>query len=252
MQKDSMPMIDQFSPRLLTRAPILALILATLSACSPDAPSPLEPKQVVLSQIGISAPPDSVYNRYIVLFLNDVQQPISLAQQLVAQHGGYPFHFYQKAVKGFAVANLSPGVVAILRAIPFVRSVEPDGLAEQHDDQFLPLDGGSFQFSSLWSLDRIDERQAVFNGVFSYTPGTGSHIYILDTGIRCGHNEFVGRIGNGSTHLMFSAGASPCIDQDGHGTAVASAAGGTTYGTAKGRSYIRSELTTTAMPIIAT
>lgn len=226
-------MTSHFGVHWPARSGIWALLSTILFACTPDAISVLAPKQADRLQ-AVEAAPDSIYNRYIVLFQHDVQDPIGLAQQIVAQHGGYPFHFYQKAVKGFAVANLAPGVVEILRAIPFVRSVEPDGLAEQHDDQFLPLDGGSFQFSSLWSLDRIDERQAAFNGVFSYTAGTGSHIYILDTGIRCGHSEFVGRIGNGVTRLANSWGASPCIDQDGHGTAVASVAGGTTYGTAKG------------------
>lgn len=224
------PMTDHFG----VRKALCVLVLPALFACTPDAPSVFAPKQPDLSQLAPGPPPDSLYNRYIVLFQGDVGDPVGLAQQLVALHGGYAFHFYQKAVKGFAVANMAPGVVEVLRASRFVRSVEPDGLADQHDDQFLPLDGGSFQFSSLWSLDRIDERQAVFNGVFSYTPGTGSHIYILDTGIRCGHDEFVGRIGNGVTRLANSWDASPCIDQDGHGTAVASAAGGSTFGTAKG------------------
>jgi subtilisin family serine protease len=217
-----------------TARAVLTLTIAAFFACSPDKPLPLEPQRSVAAEFGIAPPPEGVYNRYIVLFRNDVQNPVELAQQLVAEHGGYPFHFYQKAVKGFAVANISPDVVEILRANPLVRMVEPDGLAQQTDDQSLPLDGGSFQYSSLWSLDRIDERQATFDGVFRYTSGTGTHIYILDTGIRCGHDEFAGRIGNGTTQLSFSSGASPCIDQDGHGTEVASVAAGSTYGIAKG------------------
>lgn len=211
-----------------------ALLVTASSACSPDRPSPLEPQQPNVAHAVLSARPDSIYNRYVVLFGSDVADPLALASELVALHGGYIFHFYQRAVKGFAVANLPAGVAEVLRALPTIKSVEVDGLAQQNDDQFLPLDGGSFQASSLWSLDRMDERQAVFDGVFRYTPGTGTHIYILDTGIRCGHNEFAGRIGNGTTQLSFSSGASPCIDQDGHGTAVASVAAGTTYGVAKG------------------
>lgn len=80
----------------------------------------------------------------------------------------------------------------------------------------------------------MDERQPTFNGQFRYEyTGSGVNIYIVDSGIRCGHNEFAGRIGNGVTRLAWSSDASPCIDQNGHGTAVASVAAGTTYGVAK-------------------
>lgn len=149
--------------------------------------------------------------------------------------GGVPFQFYETAVKGFAVANLPPAAVRALAAHPMVRLVEEDGLLDPHDVQVLPLDSYSYQASSLWALDRIDEHPPNFNGQFEYFyRGTGVHIYIVDTGVRCGHEEFAGRIGEGVTRLSWSWGANPCIDQDGHGTRGAGAAAATTYGVAKG------------------
>ncbi len=59
------------------------------------------------------------------------------------------------------------------------------------------------------------------------------HIYIVDSGVRGGHIEFTGRMGNGTCKVRFSGGCSPTIDQLGHGTSVASQAAGTTVGVAK-------------------
>ena len=160
---------------------------------------------------------------------------MGLATQLVAAHGGVPFHYYQFAIKGFAVANLPAAAVIALRNNPMVLWVREDGLDPQADIQFLPLTAVSYRESTLWALDRVDERDDVFDGRFNHLNcGSGSHVYILDTGIRGGHTEWgYGRIGTSVTRLSFSYHASPTIDQDGHGTQVASAAAGGTYGIAK-------------------
>jgi subtilisin family serine protease len=183
--------------------------------------------------------PDVVTNRYIVRFRDDVSDPVALADQLVALHGGIPFHYYQFALKGFAVANLTPSALSAVRSHPQVVWVEEDRLEAPAQaptsPQILPLDGGDYRHSSLWALDRVEERSAVFNGRFEFLNcGSGSHIYIIDTGIRGGHSEWgYERIGTSVTRLSFSWNASPTIDQHGHGTGVASAAAGRTYGIAK-------------------
>jgi|GEM_PF-821268 len=222
--------------RVMTAIGLLAV--GALAGCT-DQSAPLAPvptnSNAFLTEELVGPPPDSMFNRWIVLFRNDVDDPIGLSQRLIGLHGGHPIHFYQKAVTGFAVANLRASSVDALRANPLVALVEESILVPEAAIQYLPLDSYSFQTSSLWSLDRIDVRQQSFNGEFRYDyTGSGVHIYIVDSGIRCGHTEFAGRIGNGVTRLANSWGASPCIDSRGHGTGVASSAGGTTYGIAKG------------------
>ena len=177
---------------------------------------------------------DSADLRYIILFKSEVARPSHLVADLVAKHGGVAFHVWETALKGFAVTKLSPASLAILRAHPQVRSVEVDELNFPDDVQSLPSSLYGYQYARLWSLDRIDERQDQFNGQYEFDAcGRGVHIYILDSGVRGGHSEFTGRIGTGVTRLMWSSGASPTIDQLGHGTQVAGAAAGSTFGVAK-------------------
>merc|ERR1719166_621379 len=70
----------------------------------------------------------------------------------------------------------------------------------------------------------------------------GSHIYVMDTGIRITHQDFGGRavatldtIGNGGSVSECSPGDRSCAaDSSGHGTHVAGTAGGNTFGVARG------------------
>jgi subtilisin family serine protease len=80
------------------------------------------------------------------------------------------------------------------------------------------------------SLDRIDQRARPPNGRYGYI-GSGQggvSISIIDTGIYTQHQEFGGR----AVWSVNTIGG-PDNDCHGHGTHVASLAGGTTYGTAK-------------------
>ncbi len=89
--------------------------------------------------------------------------------------------------------------------------------------------------TGLYLLDRIDQRYQPLDHQYIYTPtGRGVHIYIIDSGIRGGHQEWgYGRIGASAAFIKWSIDPSPTIDQLGHGTAVAGAAAGSRIGVAK-------------------
>jgi len=218
------------------RAVASALVAIALTGCAgdPAAPALRVPEPAGLS---LAVLPESVTNRYIVVFRPSVARPAEEAQQLVDRLGGLPFRLYQTALKGFAVANLSPSALAALRAHPAVAYVEEDGLNYPNDVQFLPLDNFSYQYSSGWGLDRMDERAAMFNGQRQFfARGTGVHVYIIDSGIRGDHEQFAGRLGDGITFTSGYGipGGNPYDDQLPHGTLAASVAAGTTYGAAPG------------------
>ncbi len=84
-----------------------------------------------------------------------------------------------------------------------------------------------------WALDRLDQRNGPINGSYSYTTtGAGVHVYILDSGIRADHTEFTGRVTIDADFVSGNPGGFGA-DCNGHGTAVAGIAAGSTYGVAK-------------------
>ncbi len=86
--------------------------------------------------------------------------------------------------------------------------------------------------TTLWNLDRINQRNLPLNGDFSPEgSGAGSHIYVLDSGVNLWLTDFSGRAGKSGYHPAVADSAYDC---DGHGTHVAGTAGGTTYGVATG------------------
>jgi serine protease len=90
----------------------------------------------------------------------------------------------------------------------------------------------AMQSGATWGIVRTAEYRNDKNGFYEYdtVSGEGVSAYILDTGIRCSHNEFTGRCRFGAD---FAYSPSPQTDLNGHGTHVAGTVGGTLYGVAK-------------------
>jgi subtilisin family serine protease len=163
--------------------------------------------------------------QYIVVFNESVTDAVGKAKNKAAKHKGKLKHAYKAAIKGFA-AELSDAAVAALRADPDVAYVEQDQVMRVVTDQT----------PATWGIDRIDQRALPLNSTYTYTPtGAGVTVYIIDTGIRVGHQEFGGRATSGYDAVD---GALPADDCNGHGTHVAGTVGGSTYGVAKGVSLV--------------
>ncbi len=143
-----------------------------------------------------------------------------LAQELGRAHRGAVTDVYQYALKGFAV-QLTADQAAALADDPRVDYVE--------DDQV--MQAFASQSPATWGLDRVDQRDLPLNNTYTYNQtGQGVHAYIIDTGVRASHQEFAGRMGNGTDTVGDGQNGNDC---NGHGTHVAGTVGGTTYGLAK-------------------
>lgn len=153
-------------------------------------------------------------------------QATEKAHELARAAGGTVRHQYSRVFKGFSVTIDNPAAVTRLAQNPNVLYVEPVLSLPTHSGQ---------QSNPGWALDRIDSRALSLNSNYRYEhTGAGVHIYIIDSGIDASHADFAGRVGNGHAEEILGCPQNPYTDANGHGTAVAAVAAGTTYGVAKG------------------
>ncbi|PXF43911.1 Extracellular serine proteinase [Gracilariopsis chorda] len=97
-----------------------------------------------------------------------------------------------------------------------------------------------------WGLDRIDQRNLPLDEKFSILRGGHSvFVYVLDSGIRVSHKEFLEA--NGSSRVLPGVDIvdrKPSFtDETGHGTHVAAIIAGRTYGVAKNASIVSVRVT---------
>lgn len=124
----------------------------------------------------------------------------------------------------------------ILRSDKRVLSIEPD----------ITIHTQSYQTYPDWALDRIDGATTVLDNIYNWNAsGVGRTIYVLDSGVNTSLSEFGGRAitfwdVNDPNHTTSTWGQ----DCNGHGTSVADAAGGGSFGVAKGVSIISVKITT--------
>lgn len=168
-------------------------------------------------------------------------------------------HLRGAAFDGIAI-ELSQGVADAVMSQPWVEAMEIDAIvkgygglvgaaaaadAEPHAGRRLQTSGAPSpaapkftQGSAPYQLDRIDQRNGDTDGKYRASlTGNGVDIYIMDSGINTGHNEFRGRIVDG-VNFDPDQPTTDVSDCNGHGTHVSALAAGSTYGAAKNATII--------------
>ena len=136
-----------------------------------------------------------------------------------------PKHMYSEALNGFA-GFLTGDQVCNLQKRGNVEDVELDQLAYT----------SAIQPNATWGLDRIDQVSLPLDTNYNYTStGVNVDAYVIDTGIRTTHSEYVGRVKDGYSSITDENSFSDC---NGHGSHVSGTIGGSTYGVAKSVSLI--------------
>jgi len=171
-------------------------------------------------------------DRYIVRYVAAVgsERARELSADLAGQVGGTPVYHFTRSFRGMSVAGIESSHAEALAGHPSVQSVR-----QVYET---PVDGSAS--TDNWALDRIDQDSTGVATPHDYNweyDGSGVHIYVVDTGVWDGHDEFSGgRLGNGRVFLADTSGGeqptNPYWDQHGHGTGVASQAGGNSVGVA--------------------
>jgi hypothetical protein len=168
----------------------------------------------------------------------------SLARALViARNGSYEGSLGADLFgrRGFWT-KLSEGQARLLASDPRIDYIEPVTTTYASSTQNLPAD------NSIWHLDRLDQQRPPLDRKFNFfSTGIRVRIWLLDTGVAYMHNDFGGRAGNGvrdctvadcnavltGNEYVGYASSPSQADCFGHGTHVASAAIGSTFGVAK-------------------
>jgi len=170
---------------------------------------------------------NAIQNHYIVVFLDttsDAELTSDLAMFQNVHNLSYTYT-YDVVLKGFAAYMDKPQLMQV-RNHPRVKYVEQDQVMRASQTC-------NSQSDPCWGLTRVSQRAInLVDKKYPHASNKGDvdiQVYIIDTGIYTGHNDFQGRARWGTTVNKDWTNT----DQHGHGTHVASTVGGLKYGISK-------------------
>ncbi|MEY9859307.1 hypothetical protein ABH935_004935 [Catenulispora sp. GAS73] len=180
---------------------------------------------------------DAVPGQYIVALqasaITGTATVASVAQSLTASYGGT----VGDVLDGFQmfVLNSTDAIASAIAGDSRVSYVDQD----QYDQAAATPSVPPVQDNPGWALARINQRVANLGSDTQYASGSsaGVSIYVVDSGVNTLHPDMAGRATNvfdATTNTSANLPANnDCAVDPGHGTSVAAAAAGTTYGAAK-------------------
>jgi subtilisin family serine protease len=139
--------------------------------------------------------------------------------------------------KGFA-AKLSDEILAELQNDPIIMAIEVNMVVNMFDTE-QSCDGSTASALS-WGLSRISYSGDIYTGglpnsfVYPYSGGSGTTVYVADTGVLTTHVDFSS--GRATWGVNYAGGGN--VDGNGHGTHCAGTVGGNTYGVAKATAIV--------------
>ncbi|MFJ3901453.1 S8 family peptidase [Streptomyces sp. NPDC090025] len=208
--------VRRIRPIAVTTA--IAAVAGVTVLTGPFADAAPTPAEGTVYGLGVQ---DAVAGSYVVLL--DEQTAPGGKSALAQEYGGTLRRSYDSAVNGFSVNGLSETEAKRLAADPSVAKVV--------QNRRFTIDATQ-QDPPSWGLDRIDQTDPAGDRKYTYPDGAGDGVtaYVIDTGVRIGHQDFGGRATNGFDAVDNDDTAQ---DGNGHGTHVAGTIAGTAHGVAK-------------------
>lgn len=171
-------------------------------------------------------------NTYINLLVNQPYYGAQMARYLITLDPGV------HADGAAAQAAINASGASVVKTYAFSLTYEIEASAEQLAEIVGVVDSIEKDATTTVSVQNANQDHLTTlascsaDGAVAYTPesaGSGSHVYLVDTGLYAEHDQFVGR----SINNLYSNFGADFSDSTGHGTAVGSVIVGNTQGVSK-------------------